>query len=115
MQIRSKIHDYSVFFEETLETSLRNSSEGTKPYFLVDKKVYHLYKDSFDFIGSEQKIYLFEALEENKSYAKTEPVFNWLLESNFRKDCCLIVVGGGLPKMSAVLLPRCCFEAPNGS
>jgi len=96
MQIRSKIHDYSVFFEDTLETALRNSADGTKPYFLVDKKVYHLYKDSFDFIGSEQKIYLFEALEENKSYAKTEPVFNWLLESNFRKDCCLIVVGGGI-------------------
>ncbi len=95
-KIKSKSYDYSVVFESSLESALRKSTEETKPYFLVDKNVYNLFKTSFAFLGPEPKLFLVEAVEENKSYAKIESIFHWLLETNFRKDCCLIVVGGGI-------------------
>lgn len=96
LKIKSQIHDYSVFFESSLEVSLRAAVEKNKPYFLIDKTVYSLYKDTFKFLGPDPKIYFLEATEENKSYKNVEPIFHWLLENKFRKDCCLIVVGGGI-------------------
>ena len=96
LQIKSKVHDYSVFFENSIQDSLKNAIHGTRPFFLVDRNVYTLYKNSFAVIGSAPKLFLNAAIEENKSYEKIEPLFHWLLENEFQKDCTLIVVGGGI-------------------
>lgn len=96
LQIKSKVHDYSVFFENSIEDSLKNAIHGTRPFFLVDRNVYTLYKNSFAVIGSAPKLFFIDAIEENKSYEKIEPVFHCLLENEFQKDCTLIVVGGGI-------------------
>ena len=67
LQIKSKVHDYSVFFENSIEDSLKNAIHGTRPFFLVDRNVYTLYKNSFAVIGSAPKLFFIDAIEENKS------------------------------------------------
>jgi 3-dehydroquinate synthase len=95
LQIQSKVHNYSVSFENSFEDALRNASNESKPFFLVDKNVFGLYQRNFSFSESSPKLCI-DAIEENKSYEKIAPIFHWLLENGFRKDSTLIVVGGGI-------------------
>ena len=94
--IKSSVHDYVVRFEPSLRASLTSAIEGDKNFLLVDRKVYGLFPNDFQGLFEKENIFNFEANETNKNYEAIGKVFDWLLKGNFRKDCKLVVVGGGI-------------------
>ena len=94
--IKSRAHDYEVRFEDSFANSVKGAADSQRNFLLADKKVYSLYPNAFKGLFDSQDTYLVEALESNKSYEALVPLFEWLLRQNFRKDCKLVVVGGGV-------------------
>tara|TARA_B100001093_G_scaffold485513_2_gene519979 strand:+ start:586 stop:1620 length:1035 start_codon:yes stop_codon:yes gene_type:complete len=87
MLITSRIKDYSVYF-----TSDINFQED---YFLIDRKVYHLYPILFQNIDS-QKIVFIDAIESNKTYASCEKYITKLISLGLKRGNVIGAVGGGI-------------------
>jgi len=105
MQIQSKSHSYAVAEAPSLREALQNASEGQRTYALVDRQVAALYPDAFSDILPAVNVRLIEATEPAKSLGALSPHIEWLLRAGFRRDCLLLVVGGG------VLQDLSCFVA----
>ena len=105
MQIQSKSHAYAVTEAAGLRDALQNASEGQRTYALVDRQVAALYPDAFAGTLPPENVRLIEATEPAKSLDALSPHIEWLLGAGFRRDCLLLVVGGG------VLQDLSCFVA----
>jgi len=105
MQIHSKSHSYTVAEASGLREALQCASEGQRTYALVDRQVAALYPDAFADIMPAVNVRLIEATEPAKSLDALSPHIEWLLRAGFRRDCLLLVVGGG------VLQDLSCFIA----
>lgn len=95
ISIQSKIHLYSVEVFPDLFGAL-SACEETGGFWLVDRKVFDLYKSSFVPKVPTERIYFIEATEGQKSFEALTPIFVWLLEKGLRRDGRLVVVGGGV-------------------
>ncbi len=105
MQIQSKSHSYAVAEAASLREALQNASAGQRTYALVDERVAALYPDAFAGTLPPENVRLIEATESAKSLDALSPHIEWLLGVGFRRDCLLLVVGGG------VLQDLSCFIA----
>ncbi len=105
MQIQSKSHPYAVAEAAGLREALQSASEGWRTYALVDRQVAALYPDAFAGTLPPENVRLIEATEPAKSLDALSPHIEWLLGAGFRRDCLLLVVGGG------VLQDLSCFVA----
>jgi len=94
MIIRSNIANYGVKFTENLKQDLERDLEE-ECCFVVDKKVYDLYKDELSCINTKN-VYLLEATEGNKTMTKAQELIKYLLEKGFKRDHKLIAIGGGI-------------------
>lgn len=107
--IRARSHDYTVTEEPDLHTAVNNVAASGKVFALVDDFVLRPpYQDVLSSIP-QAHIFSFTATEEAKSFERLGGVFNWLLEFGFRRDCTLLVIGGGVTQdiacfISSVLL-----------
>lgn len=105
MRIQSKSHSYDVTEAPGLRDALQSAAQGQRTFALVDAQVHALYPDSFAPALPPENVRLIEATEEAKSLNALGPHVEWLLGSGFRRDCLLLVVGGG------VLQDLSCFIA----
>ena len=105
MQIQSKSHSYAVTEAPSLRDALERASASSRTYALVDRQVAALYPDAFANIMPAVNVRLIEATEPAKSLDALSPHIEWLLGAGFRRDCLLLVVGGG------VLQDLSCFVA----
>ncbi len=105
MQIQSKSHPYDVSEAPGLRDALQTAAEGRRTFALVDAQVHALYPDAFQDALPRENVRLIEATEPAKSLDALAPHIEWLLGSGFRRDCLLLVVGGG------VLQDLSCFIA----
>ena len=96
MQIQSKSHAYAVTEAPSLQEALRSASEGQRTYALVDREVARLYPNAFAGSLPPENIFEIEATEPAKSLEALTPYLEWLLGSGFRRDCLLLIVGGGV-------------------
>lgn len=100
LTIQSQAHPYSVEVAESLAQAIAQASSGEaqkkNAYYLIDRAVYELYRPAFAGIDASARILAIEATEQQKSYEQIGPLFTWLLEKGFRRDCVLMVVGGGV-------------------
>ncbi len=94
--IQSKFHTYSVEVIEILEDALSKIVIDNKVFVLVDENVFNLYSHPIESVLKNYPILKLEATEEQKSFERLTPVFVKLLELGFRKDCTLLVIGGGV-------------------
>jgi 3-dehydroquinate synthase len=94
LKIQSNIRDYDVFFKETFEfiDQLLNKHD---PVFIIDKNVYKLYKTKFQNIPSE-RIFLFNAIEENKTFDYVKEVYDFLISRSIKRNSTFISIGGGI-------------------
>jgi 3-dehydroquinate synthase len=104
MQIQSKSHPYDVTEAPSLRDALQSAAQGQRTFALVDAQVHALYPDAFEALPPEN-VRRIEATEGAKSLDALGPHVEWLLGSGFRRDCLLLVVGGG------VLQDLSCFIA----
>ena len=105
MQIQSKSHPYAVAEAPSLREAIQTAAEGRRTFALVDDQVHALYPDAFAHTLPPENVHRIEATEGAKSLDTLAPHIEWLLESGFRRDCLLLVVGGG------VLQDLSCFIA----
>lgn len=105
MQIQSKSHPYDVSEAASLRDALQSAAQGQRTFALVDAQVHALYADAFRGSLPPENVRRIEATEGAKSLDALSPHIEWLLESGFRRDCLLLVVGGG------VLQDLSCFIA----
>lgn len=94
MKIVSKLKEYHVLFEKEL-FFLRDILETPFSQVVVDKNVYELYKDYFQQID-EEKLYLVEAIEENKTINTALEICEKMTAIPAKRNAVLISIGGGI-------------------
>lgn len=88
--------------EQTLITDIKNGLAGRNRKFAVvtDSNVKELYGqrilEMLQEAGYQAKLFVFEAGEERKTRKTKEDIEDAMLSSGFRRDCCIIAVGGGV-------------------
>lgn len=94
LRIQSNIRDYDVFFKDTFEfiEQLLNKHD---PVFIIDKNVYILYEKKFQNIPPE-RIFLFNAIEENKTFDYVKEVYDFLISRSIKRNSTFISIGGGI-------------------
>ncbi len=94
-QIHSSIHDYEIFFENNLDflSHLLTISEAV---FIIDKNVFELYYNFFKQLDGQDKLIVLDAIEENKTLAVSEKVFDKVIALKPTKKTKIISIGGGI-------------------
>ncbi len=96
MQIQSKSHPYDVTEAPGLREAIQAAAQGRRTFALVDAQVHRLYPEAFADTLPPENVRLIEATEGAKSLDALAPHIEWLLGAGFRRDCLLLVVGGGV-------------------
>jgi len=96
LTIQSRAHPYQVNEAAGLAEVLKAISASVTPFLLADRKVHEMYREQIETLIPADKIFLLDASEETKSYEKIGPAFCWLIESKFRRNSHLVVLGGGV-------------------
>lgn len=94
MKIHSCLKDYDVIFEKNFNFIQELLSVDNAQY-VIDKKVYSLYKDLFCSISSE-KLILIEAAEQNKNIDTALEICEKMTNIPAKRNAVLISVGGGI-------------------
>ena len=91
--IKSSLYDYSVEFCECFATQVK-SFEG-RLAFVIDKRVYELYRKEMDGIDGDN-LFLMDADEEKKNMDTVLEIINFWQSIGVRKDWKVICIGGGI-------------------
>lgn len=90
LHIKSRFGDYSVSFSSPFSGAITPGS-----YYLIDRRVADLYRDSLVEISSKGKTLLIDAGEESKSLSRLEDYCRFFVERGIRRNDSLTVIGGG--------------------
>src|SRR5688500_14834852 len=93
--IHSSIHDYEIHFESDF-SFLKDLLAITEAVFIIDKNVFDLYKSFFSPIEKLENVLVLEAIEENKTLAASEIVFDKIISLRPTKKTKIISFGGGI-------------------
>jgi 3-dehydroquinate synthase len=93
MQINSSVRDYSVRETEDLPSVVAGVVGNCRVFALVDG--FFRGSEAFKSIDAGRCLFV-EANEKAKSFERLGEVYGWLLENGFRRDCVLLVAGGGV-------------------
>ena len=93
MQIKSSSRTYSVREEEDVSLVVAGLAEKSRVFALVDG--FFAKSECFKSVDAERCLFV-EATESAKSFERLGHVYSWLLEKGFRRDCVLLVAGGGV-------------------
>lgn len=94
LTIESNIRDYDVIFEGNFDF-LKEFSSLENSIMIIDKNVYHLYREHFEDLN-ENDLFLFDAIEENKTFDYVKEIYDFLLLKSVKRNLTLISIGGGI-------------------
>ena len=96
IEIHSHIRNYTAEIH-TDYNFLDQLSALPQHALLVDKNVYELYREIIDPRFSKDKIFIFEATENNKTFESAGEIYTWLI-TNFsaKRNLNFISIGGGI-------------------
>lgn len=94
-KIHSSIHDYAIHFENDF-SFLRDLLAIPEAVFIIDKNVFDLYKTYFATIEKQDNVLILDAIEENKTLAASETVFDKIISLKPTKKTKIISFGGGI-------------------
>lgn len=94
-EITSSIHNYTLHFENDFGflSVLLAEKEAV---FIIDKNVFRLYNDKFKAIENADNLIILDAVEENKTLAASEKVFDKIISLRPTKKTKIISFGGGI-------------------
>lgn len=95
MIIHSKFKDYELVLNNDLSFLNDILSAPANTEYVIDNKVYELYKDYFERIP-ESRLFLIEAVEENKVVDTALSICEIMTEIPAKRNACLVSVGGGI-------------------
>jgi len=95
LKIKSRIRDYDVYFQGDL--SFFGALSVIEPFVcIIDKKVYNLYHDKLGTYFTQDRVFLFDAVEKNKSLDGTVEIYSFLTKRQSKKNLNIIAIGGGI-------------------
>ncbi|MCM1231027.1 MAG: hypothetical protein NC489_12920 [Ruminococcus flavefaciens] len=95
MRVTSKFKEYQVNIVEDF-SFIENIIFDEKTYVVVDKRVYELYRDKLFAQIAGQRLYLVEAVEENKTIETALNICEQMTAIPARRNARLISFGGGI-------------------
>ena len=96
LNIHSNIRNYTAEIH-TDYSFLDQLAELPNAAVLVDRKVYDLYTEIITKRFPEEKIFLFDATENNKTFDAASEIYTWLITKfAARKNLNFISIGGGI-------------------
>ncbi len=96
MVVKSSSGDYTVQEVATLADAIAPEVVGDDVFALVDRHLFDLEHSNALSALKPSRTLRIEATEEEKSYGRCGRIFEWLLESGFRRGGSLLAVGGGV-------------------
>jgi 3-dehydroquinate synthase len=96
LKIKSHNKDYDVIYSNKNLDMLVNEIYSENDFIFIDRNVYNLSPETFKDIDNLKKIYIFDAIEDNKNIESVLELIDILLCNNFTKKNKLIVIGGGI-------------------
>ena len=94
MSVSSSIRDYQVAFVETMDFISEFESMKDR-YYVIDKKVWDLYRTSFKSLDTESAIIL-PISEDVKCLETVKTVYDAIMKRSAKRNITLISVGGGI-------------------
>lgn len=94
MNIKSKIKEYHVFFENDLKF-IENLMYTKNAIFVIDKNVYQLYKKYFKELPIDLTVVV-EAIEDNKTIDTALEICERITSMPSKRNTTLIAIGGGI-------------------
>ena len=94
--IRSLHKDYIVTFDKQLEHLKMRLSEYRNAVFVVDRRVFELYKVEIETITSDRPLILVEASESTKTLEGVQNTIEWLLKNECNRSTTIVGIGGGI-------------------
>jgi len=94
-QITSSIHNYTIYFENDFSflTSLLTDSSAV---FIIDQHVFDLYPNLFSSLKDNENLFLLDAVEEHKTLAFAEHIFDKVISLKPTKKTKIVSIGGGI-------------------
>ena len=87
LQHFSSQNDFNTYFY-----ALKNQ---TNSFFVIDKLVHSLFYSTFQSIA-ENKLFILQAKEENKSIEKATKLWQWLSDKGANRSSTIVAIGGGI-------------------
>lgn len=95
MKVKSYLKEYEVEFCRDFGFDTAIGSLENK-FFVIDKRVYELYREKVEKLISGSPCYLLEAIETNKNIEKVLEIIDKIVELKSKRNTNLISIGGGI-------------------
>ena len=95
LKIKSFNKVYDVIYKNMTLDKILTVIYTKNDFILIDRNIYKLYKCDF-LINNDNNIYIYDALEDNKTMESVLDIIDVLYSKNFSKKNKLIVIGGGI-------------------
>lgn len=96
LNIRSLHKDYLVTFDKQIEQLTIRLSEYRNAVFVIDRRVFELYKSKIEKITSNQPLFFVDANENTKTLVGVENTIKWLLQNECNRSTTIVGIGGGI-------------------
>ena len=96
MTIKSLHYNYSVTFDQRLESLKERISTYRGAVAVIDQRVHALYQERLDEVLNGIPVYKVPALESTKTLDGVQELLNWLLVQQCNRSSTIIGVGGGI-------------------
>lgn len=96
MQIKSALKDYEIEFWREGKSLIEELVKIPNSFWVIDQKVYDLYKKEMFGILDESKLFTFDALETNKCLDTALEICEKMTDLPGKRNATLISVGGGI-------------------
>lgn len=93
--VKSISRDYTVEFIDNFADRVNNLA-GKGAFFVVDARVFDLYRRRMEGAIPPENRFIVEAIEPNKTLENSAKVIQGLIEKGIRKNSILVAVGGGI-------------------
>lgn len=94
--VKSLLNDYTVDFGGSVTDEIKTLMQQNTVHFLVDSRVYDLYKSKLEILENAASLIKIEAIEENKDIQVVQNIALTLLRDGITKNDLLVVIGGGI-------------------
>lgn len=84
--------NYDIEISSNIAEKYIENHHNNGGFFIVDRNVFDLYKN----IMPKDRVYIFDASEENKTLQSIESILNWLLNNKGLRDSSIMAIGGGI-------------------
>jgi len=96
LTIKSLHKDYAVTFDQQLKLLSTRLSAYRNSVFVIDKRVFELYKTRIETVTTDRPVLLVEAIESTKTLEGVQNTIDWLLQNECNRSTTIVGLGGGI-------------------